>query len=107
MAYTPEEWVLVKISGPQPHYRVFGSWRGGYLSGDSWRMNSGVTSVKEVDDYYEFYGKSGSCYRCHKKAYGIRSPYNGSVLGNYKRKLEENFNLIEKMPDVMNIDWLI
>ena len=47
MMYTPDGWMIVKITGTNPHYRVFGSWRGGYLSGDSWRMNSGIISVKE------------------------------------------------------------
>jgi hypothetical protein len=35
-------------------------------------MNSGITEVKEDGDYYEFYGSSGSCYRCHKEQYQLR-----------------------------------
>ena len=55
MMYTPDGWMIVKITGTNPHYRVFGSWRGGYLSGDSWRMNSGIISVKEDgENYYVF-----------------------------------------------------
>lgn len=105
--YTPDEWVLVKISGPDPHYRVFGSWRGGYLSGDSWRMNSGVTSVEKKGDYYLFHGKSGSVYKCHRKFYGVSSPYNESVLGSYKRKLKDKFKFFKKMPKIIGRDWLI
>jgi len=106
MAYTPEEWVLVKVDGVFPHYRVFGSWRGGYLSSDSWRMNSGVISVNVEGDFYLFNGHSGSVYRCHKKAYGIRSPYNIGVLNSYEEKAEGKFKPFIDMPKIMEIDWL-
>ena len=105
MPYTPEEWILIKIDGTPLHYKVFGSWRGGYISGDSWRMNSGVMSVEVEGDYYLFNGHSGSIYKCHKKAYGIRSPYNSSVLANYKERLKDKFTVLIKMPKIMEIDW--
>jgi hypothetical protein len=73
--YTPDNWVVLKVKegkGTFPFYKVLAGWSGGYLSGDSWRINSGVTEVKEDGDYYEFYGESGSCYRCHKEGYGLR-----------------------------------
>ncbi len=98
--YAPEEWVIVKIGGSNPHYRVFGSWRGGYLSGDSWRMNSGITSVDIDGDYYLFRGDSGSTYKCHKKTYGIRASYNRGVLNSYKEKLKKNFKILNKMPSI-------
>lgn len=105
--YTPDEWILIKIGGPTPHYKVFGSWRGGYLSGDSWRMNSGVTSVEEKKDHYLFHGKSGSVYKCYKAYYGVSSPYNNSVLGSYKKKLKKDFKLFKKKPKIMGRDWLL
>ena len=73
--YRPDNWVVLKVKegkGTFPFYKVLAGWSGGYLSGDSWRLNSGVTKVKEDGDYYEFYGESGSCYRCHKEGYGLR-----------------------------------
>lgn len=103
--YVPDEWVIIKISGPDPHYRVFGSWRGGYLSGESWRMNSGVKSVEMEGDYYLFNGDSGSVYKCHKKAYGIRSFHNSTVLIKWKEKLKEKFKIFTKKPKIMEIDW--
>ena len=39
----PNKWVILEIefkSGVE--YKVFGSWTGGYLDGDSWRLNSGI-----------------------------------------------------------------
>ena len=58
--YTPDKWLLIKVNGENPHYRVFASWYGGYLGSDSWRMNSGITKVTENNDSYLFEGESGS-----------------------------------------------
>lgn len=101
--YAPEEWCLVQITNNDPHYRVFGSWRGGYITGDSWKLNSGITSVEEDEEFYYFKGYSGSVYRCHKERYGIRSPYNSGILAT----LPEHMSMMQEMPDVMNMDWII
>ena len=72
----PEQWVIIRISTEDnidiPDYKVFGGWRGGYIDGDRWKLNSGIASVEEDDDYYYFSGVSGSCYKCHKKGYGLK-----------------------------------
>ena len=69
----PEHWVVVRLENDtDAYYKVFAGWRGGYLDGDSWKMNSGVTKVEEDEDCYYFYGASGSCYQCHKKGYGLK-----------------------------------
>jgi hypothetical protein len=106
--YTPDTWTIVKITGATPHYRVFGSWRGGYLDGDSWRMNSGIVSVSEDEHgYFIFKGETGSEYRCHKESYGIRSTHNSAVLESYVQKSSGFMENIEELPDVMNMDWII
>ena len=73
---TPEHWVILRIPTEDnidiPYYKVFGGWRGGYIDGDRWKLNSGITKVEEDDDYFYFYGYSGSCYKCHKKGYGLK-----------------------------------
>lgn len=79
--YNPDKWLVIKINGTDPHYRVFATWYGGYLNGDSWRMNSGITKVTEEGDYYLFEGSSGSVYRCHKESRGT-SGYGSGVLNN-------------------------
>ena len=77
--YEPEEWVLVQVD--EDLVKVFGGWRGGYISGDSWRMNSGIEKVeRDRDGYWLFTGYSGTVYKCHKDAYRINSPYNNSIL---------------------------
>jgi len=77
----PDQWCIIRIFDSV--YKVFGSWSGGYLDGDSWKLNSGIDRIEEDGDYWLFYGYSGSCYRCHKKTYGISSPYNGAILKSF------------------------
>jgi hypothetical protein len=74
--YKPDRWVLLHVTGDHPDlpiYKVLGGWSGGYLDGDSWRINSGVVSVdqEEYGDVLLFHGQSGSTYRCHRRSYGL------------------------------------
>ena len=57
-AYTPDYWTIVKITTPQDDviYKVFATWVGGYVEGDSWKMNSGIIEVKTEGDYLLFRG---------------------------------------------------
>ena len=109
--YFPDQWELVKISGTDPHYRVFGSWSGGYLNGDSWRLNSGITKCVESEEYpgrYEFIGHSGSKYICHKASYGISSVHNIGVLNHYCENSDGKMEVLKDMPeDLINFDWMI
>jgi hypothetical protein len=80
--YTPDRWVVIKIShGENIVYKVFACWYGGYAGGDSWKMNSGITSVVEENNYYVFSGASGSTYTCHKEHYGVNL-YGQGVLSS-------------------------
>jgi len=103
--YSPDGWVILKITGHDPHYRVFGSISGGYLDSDTWRMNSGIVSVEEYDGFYYFYGYSGSVYKCNKKTYNYLTTYNRSVLIHYCTN--NDINYFKKMPDIMNMNYLI
>lgn len=108
--YFPDRWTLVKITGNDPHYRVFGSWFGGYLDGDHWRMNSGIVRCEENGNYYyDFFGSSGSCYSCQKNEYGSHS-YGYSVMKAYEDKLGDKFQILteeEAMEVIKANDWLI
>jgi len=86
MSYNPDRWIVIKIShtGDKSHYRVFGTWFGGYASGDSWRMNSGIVRVEEYEEEYRFFGTSGSEYRCLKPFYGTNSYTDGVLQGIIK-----------------------
>lgn len=102
--YSPDKWLLVEIGGTDPHYRVFGSWSGGYLDGDEWRLNSGITRVEEDETHYYFYGGSGSCYKCNKEMYGATG-YGWGVIQGF---VDENrLTIMEKPDNIMDMDWII
>jgi hypothetical protein len=71
---TPDNWVILKIEDTSygTYYKVLAGWSGGYLTGDSWRMNSGIAKVEEEGKYYNFIGLSGSVYHCHKEGEALR-----------------------------------
>ena len=101
--YTPDNWVVLKITqGEETLYKVLGGWSGGYLDGDYWRLNSGITGVEKQSYLYGFYGSSGSVYWCHKGGYRLTM----SIAGVYNQ-LKENEKFkgqIQLMPE--DTDWL-
>jgi len=79
--YTPDHWVVLKINyGDETIYKVLAGWDSSYLTGTSWRLNSGITKFEEFENHYEFSGSSGSTYCVSKHSYGLHhsmaSPYN-------------------------------
>jgi hypothetical protein len=70
-------------------YKVLGSWSGGYLHGDSWKLNSGVVKIVEDDEYYYFHGFSGSVYKCHKRMYGMTA-FTYGVHGTLQKRFDES-----------------
>ena len=109
MEYHPDRWLMVRLTtNSKSHYRVFATWSGGYLDGDSWKLNSGVVFIKETDDRYSFGGSSGSLYVCRKNSYGSTG-YGYGVLDNLiKRSLEQGTE-IEVLPedtDFMSLNYV-
>jgi len=104
---TPERWIILRIPTEDnidvPYYKVFAEWRGGYLGGDRWKINSGISEVEEDKYYYYFYGYSGSCYKCHKNSYGLRSLYVSGILANIIEKANLSNISIDVMPE--ETDW--
>lgn len=103
--YSPDKWRIIKgqFQG-EDDYRVFGTWGGGYLTGDSWRVNSGIMTVEDDGDYWNFHGFTQSVYRCRKEAHGIAGAYNNGVLQNLLDN--NNYELIEEA-DVLAVIELI
>jgi len=98
MTTQPDRWLILKICGaPDGGYRVFGMWIGGYLGGDSWRMNSGITCVEETERSFLFHGLSGSIYECRKRDYGCTA-YGSSIVGPLV-----NEGRVEILPE--DTDW--
>lgn len=82
MIYTPDGYAILKIQAygsDDVVLKLFGSWSGGYLDSDSWRINSGIIDVKENEDHYVVTGYSGSQYILRKTSNRMSS-YNKAVL---------------------------
>jgi hypothetical protein len=103
--YTPDKWVVVKIIGKDtpPIHKVFACWFGGYLDGDSWKLNSGITRAYEEGHCFMFDGSSGSTYACHKAQYGTNM-YGQGVLNNLIDKIERAGGTCVILPEETN--WL-
>ena len=104
--YTCDNWVVIFLNGGDPHYRLLTGISGGYTTGDSWRMNSGITKVEEDEHYYYFHGSSGSCYSCHKDAYGLRM--NNAYIWNQLKDLHgDKVEILDENTNWMEQDWII
>lgn len=89
--YSPDRWVMLEIKSNELHaptYKILAGWFGGFATGDSWKLNSGVTKVEEDGEFYLFYGYSGSVYRCHKNDYGLCG-ITSSVLANFQHQIKD------------------
>lgn len=85
--HTPDRWLILKITkNEESIYKVLAGWSGSYLEGQSWRINSGIKKVTEVDGYYLFEGDSGSVYKCHPKSYGANMIMSGILNSVTKQK---------------------
>lgn len=99
--YTPDNWVVLKINHKgETLYKVLAGWSGGYLDGDSWRMNSGIVAVEKQAYLYGFYGSSGSVYWCHQGAYRLTM----ATSGMYNQLKEHFGDAVELMPE--DTDWM-
>ena len=96
---TPNGWSIIEQVTEErgTDYYVFASWSGGYLDGDSWKRNSGITKIEEDGEYYLFHGYSGSVYRCAKSGEGRISAYNISVLNDLCKKMRASVISLEKI----------
>ncbi len=91
----PDNWILLEIDNgkDKKYHKVLAGWSGGYLDGDSWKLNSGIEKVEEnMEGYYDFIGSSGSVYRCHKNQEMVRMNIGGvlsSLLKEYPDIIKE------------------
>jgi hypothetical protein len=100
--YTPDKWLIIKITQDEAiHYRVFGCWFGGFAGRDSWKMNSGVTKVSFDDNFYKFEGSSGSVYMCHKDTYGANM-YGRGVINDMIHAASKQGVIIEILEEDTN-----
>lgn len=86
--YTPDVWVVLEFTAPQldePMRKVFAGWYGGFAGSNTWKLNSGITVTRRVEDWFEFDGYSGSTYRCHANNYHLSSLMQG-VLARWQKQ---------------------
>ena len=64
MIYSPDSYVILRIEVTNGiEYKILGAWNGRSISyADSWRINSGITSVDVDEKAYRIHGHSGSTY---------------------------------------------
>jgi hypothetical protein len=93
----PDKWVILKL--PNNLYKVYGTWYSDYLTGAKWKINSGILKVEQDEDFYYFTGYSGSCYKCHKKMYGVATDYNQSFLDRIIKQAEGKAEVMEDVGD--------
>jgi len=112
----PDKWVILKLTeknSDESVYKVFASFYGGYLDGDSCKINSGIESI-EIEEYntekesfklVKFKGYSGSIYECNLKesSYGT-SLYGGGVMQNIINKAAEAEHSVEVLS--FETDWI-
>ncbi|WP_462174642.1 hypothetical protein [Pseudoalteromonas gelatinilytica] len=101
MIVKPQGWVILKFSSPaDTFYKIFSSWRGGYLDGDSWRLSSGsghLPTLSECGKYWVWPQESGSCYHLPVNGEDGYSHFTAQVLGNIILKSGKNDVFIERV----------
>lgn len=101
----PDNWVVIKVCSEAPHYRLVCSWYGGYIHGNSWRVNSSIVSCTKKDRHFLFEGKSGSLYACHQDSYKMTSimscPFEAFRTNNIQ------VEILDENTDWENMQWLL
>ena len=92
--HKPNNWVVIKMDGDDPHYRVLAGW------------NSGITRVEDDGDCYNFYGSSGSCYSCYKESYCIRMN-NAHIWARLQELHGDKVKMLDEETDWLAMDWII
>jgi hypothetical protein len=94
----PDTWQVVKMQrGSETNYKVFAGWYGGYTGGDSWKLSSGIVSVKQYNDHYEFINHSGSMYVCYLVCNKL-SRYQQEVLSRWQDDLDGSGATVDIVP---------
>jgi hypothetical protein len=96
--YNPDNWIIIElIMNQKIIHKVLAGWSGGYLSGDSWKLNSGITRITEDDNYWYIGGYSGSVYKCHKESETIRMNISGT-LEHFRKLVKQESHTLNVIP---------
>jgi hypothetical protein len=99
--YSPGAYRVILIDTPTGQLvKLFASWSGGYLDGDSYRINSGTEVIIEEQNNYFFYGFSGSIYKLNKFTQGHLTSYSSGI---YNRILQQDCAREISVQEAINI----
>ena len=93
--HVPDKWVVLEL-GTKEHLikKVFAGWYGGFAKGDSWKLSSSISDVREFKDRWHFHTASGSLYVCFKgQNYGTSS-YMNSVYSTWIDETKDTPDII-------------
>ena len=96
--YHPEAWVALRMHNSKTDktiYKIYAGWRGGFVDGDSWQLNSGIKSIDTEQYEYHVHGYSGSIYVCRKNLEGL------DRAGSYIRGVLDN--MLKNVPEHMEV----
>lgn len=111
--YYPDKFIIVKVqdirtdveSNFETYYRVLGTWLGGYLTGDHYRLNSGIERWERIEDgKIRFYGSSGSVYEVGEGSYGT-SIWSQSWLAELKEAYKGELELTPITMQEFEEEW--
>ena len=102
MTYDVDGWVILKytVASEKVYYRIFASWRGDYLNGDSWRLSSGSEELPQLYSCGTFWlwpQISGSCYELSVNKEDGYTFYTGRVLSSIIDRSGEGDTFIERV----------
>lgn len=93
--YQPDSWKIVVIDSAKygKIYKVLASWYGGFTTGDSWKLSSGIESVEitegEYGKIYTMPQSSGSVYVLNQNSEHI-SGIMGNVFRSFADEAEDS-----------------
>jgi len=108
MIHRPHGWVVLKFTNEgDVFFKIFASWRGGYLDGDSWRLSSGAKEppvLSYCGKYWVWSQESGSCYHLPLHGEDGYTFYTAQILANIIIQSGENDVFIErvKLSSILN-----
>jgi len=108
MIHKPHGWVILKFTNEgDEFFKIFASWRGGYLDADSWRLSSGNNKPPALSDcgkYWIWPQESGSCYHLSVHGEDGYSFYTAQILASIIIQSGESDVFIErvKLSSILN-----
>jgi hypothetical protein len=99
--YHPDSWKIIEVDSPENGkiHKILASWYGGFTTGDSWKISSGIVGVKIEGKVFTMPQYSGSVYICHQSNEHV-SGIMGSIYASFVKQLAESGTGTIRM-----IDW--